>query len=68
MLYLAEIMYSEDKGDSVYYHNTIFRLVDSFSPDSFTITPQQKVERWFKEEYPDKRYRLLNIGLTEPIQ
>lgn len=68
MLHLAEIMYSEYKDGGIYYHNTIFRLVDSYSPDSFTITLQQKVERWFKEEYPDEKYMLLNVSITNPIQ
>jgi hypothetical protein len=67
MIHLAEIMYSEDKGDNIYCHTSIFRLVDSFSPDSFTITLDQKVRRWFKETFPDEKYQLLNIEINEPI-
>ncbi len=67
MILLAEITYSEDKGDNISYQPTIFRLVDSFSPDSFTIKPHEKVEHWFRQEFPDEKYTLLNVIITEPI-
>ena len=65
MLYLAEIIYSEDKGDNITYQPTIFRLVE-YNTLTDTKTPKEKVEKWFSEEYPSDK--LLNIQITEPIK
>lgn len=67
MLHLAEIMYSEDKKDSIFYHQTIFRLVDDSPSDSFTMTLKEKVERWFNKTFQEGKFKLVNIEITEPI-